>query len=72
MNDHDKGIYLLSMAMVMSSEYNLFRGLSFEEMIIAMDEKIMNITHFIAIYTLFLIYNIRNKNNNTNSNDKRY
>lgn len=44
MNKYDMDIYLLGMAMVMSSEYNPFRGLSFEEMIMAMDDKIMNIT----------------------------
>ena len=44
MNKFEEEIYLLSMAMVMSSEYNMFRGLSFDEMLIAMDEKIMSIT----------------------------
>jgi len=44
MNKREEGMYLLGMAMLMSSEYNPFRDLSFEEMIMAMDERIMNIT----------------------------
>ena len=44
MKKEEAGMYLLGMAMVMASEYNPFRGLSLDEMIMAMDERIMNIT----------------------------
>ena len=44
MNKFDEDMYLLGMAMVMSSEYNMFNGLSFDEMLMAMDHKIMSIT----------------------------
>ena len=44
MNKFEKEFYAFSMAMLMSSDYNMFSGLSFEEMIIAMDHKIMSIT----------------------------
>ena len=36
--------YLLGMMMSINSEYNMFKGLTLEEMVIAMDEKIMSIT----------------------------
>ena len=32
------------MTMAMSSDYNMFKGLSFDEMLMAMDHKIMSIT----------------------------
>ena len=44
MNKFEKEFYAFSMAMLMSSDYNMFSGLSFEEMIMAMDHKIMSIT----------------------------
>ena len=44
MNRFEKEFYAFSMAMLMSSEYNIFNGLSFDEMIMAMDHKIMSIT----------------------------
>ena len=36
--------YVFGMMMSMNSEYNMFNSLSFEEMVMAMDEKIMSIT----------------------------
>lgn len=44
MNKFEEGIYLLGMAMCMSSDYNMFKGLSLEEMVMAMDHKIMSMT----------------------------
>lgn len=44
MNKFEKEFYAFSMAMLMSSDYNIFSGLSFEEMLMAMDHKIMSIT----------------------------
>ena len=44
MNKFDEEIYLLGMALIMSSDYNMFKGLTFDEMLMAMDQKIMNIT----------------------------
>lgn len=43
MNKFEKEFYAFSMAMLMSSDYNIFSGLSFEEMLMAMDHKIMSI-----------------------------
>jgi len=44
MKKEEEGIYLLGMAMVMSSEYSVFKGLTLDEMIMAMDHKIMSMT----------------------------
>lgn len=44
MNKDSITAYLFSMIMTMNSEYNMLSGLTLDEMLIAMDEKIMNIT----------------------------
>lgn len=44
MDKFEREFYAFSMAMLMSSDYNIFSGLSFDEMIMAMDHKIMSIT----------------------------
>ena len=44
MDNSKEKLFLLGMAMTMSSDYNMFKGLTFDEMLIAMDEKIMNMT----------------------------
>lgn len=36
--------YAFGMMMAMNSEYNIFKGLALDEMVMAMDEKIMSIT----------------------------
>ena len=44
MNKDGITAYLFSMIMGINSEYNMLSGLSLDEMLIAIDEKIMNIT----------------------------
>ena len=44
MNKDGVAAYLFGMMMTMNSEYNMFNNLTFDEMIMAMNEKIMNIT----------------------------
>ena len=44
MNKDWLAAYILGMMMSMDSEYNMFNNLTLNEMIIAMDEKIMSIT----------------------------
>lgn len=44
MNKDGLAAYLFGMIMSMNSEYNVFRGLTFDEMLIASDERIMNMT----------------------------
>lgn len=44
MDKNGVAAYLFGMMMSMNSEYNMFSGLTFDEMLMAMDEKIMNIT----------------------------
>jgi len=49
MNNNEKIAYLLEAIMSMTSEYNMFYGLTFDEMLMSMDKKIMNITLGIAL-----------------------
>ena len=44
MNKDGLFAYTFGMMMAMNSEYNMFKGLTLEEMVMAMDEKIMSIT----------------------------
>lgn len=44
MNKDGLVAYIFGMMMSMNSEYNMFNNLTLDEMIIAMDEKIMSIT----------------------------
>jgi len=44
MNKDGLATYLFGMMMSMNSEYNMFSGLTLDEMLIATDEKIMNMT----------------------------
>lgn len=44
MNKDGLAAYMLGMIMNINSEYNMFSGLTFDEMLMAMDEKIMDIT----------------------------
>lgn len=44
MNNFERDIYLFGMSLIMSSDYNMFKGLTFDEMLMAIDQKIMNIT----------------------------
>ena len=45
MNKDGLAAYMLGMIMNINSEYNMFSGLTFDEMLMAMDEKIMDITY---------------------------
>ena len=49
MNKDGLAGYLLGMMMSMNSEYNMFNNLTLDEMIMAMDEKIMSITLWITL-----------------------
>ena len=44
MNKDGLAAYILGMMMSMNSEYNVFNNLTLDEILIAMDEKIMSIT----------------------------
>lgn len=44
MNRDGFAAYVFGMMMNMNSEYNMFNDLTFDEMILAMDERIMSIT----------------------------